>query len=171
MSTLSLFFIPSFLAKSLGIVSCPPPQGSLWYLPVSLILFNYSGLDYKSLECFIWKWCGVFGPVWWFLFIYSLLFPIFICMDLKTFVKCFGVAVLTVVLANLALFALSYSGAASLVSDDCGQLYLSLVVLYNILVFFSAFLACLVFFAVSFREKRVCPPVVEKPQPKQKPSK
>ncbi|MBN2014053.1 MAG: hypothetical protein JW778_02635 [Candidatus Altiarchaeota archaeon] len=92
-------------------------------------------------------------------------------MNLKTFIKCFGVAVLTVVLANLALFALSYSGAASLVGDDCGQLYLSLVVLYNILVFFSAFLACLVFFAVALRERRVCPPVVEKPQPKQKPPK
>jgi hypothetical protein len=86
-------------------------------------------------------------------------------MDLKTFVKCFGVAVVAVVLANLALFALSYSGAASLVGEDCGRLFFSLVVLYNILVFFSVFLSCLVFFAVTLRERHVRPPREEKQKP------
>lgn len=89
----------------------------------------------------------------------------YLSMNLKTFVKCFGVALTTIVLANLALFALSYSGTSSLVGDECSQLYYSVVVLYNILVFFSALLACMVFFAITLKEKHNPPQhAVKKPE-------
>ena len=87
-------------------------------------------------------------------------------MNLKTFIKCLGVAVTTIILTNLALFALSSSGTASLVSSDCAQLYFSMVVLYNILVFFSALLACFIFFAITLKEKHTSLPKAEKQQAK-----
>ncbi len=91
-------------------------------------------------------------------------------MNLKTFIKCLGVAVTTIILTNLSLFALSFSGTASLVTGDCIQLYLSMLVLYNILVFFSVILSCFIFFAITLKEKHIYLPKAKKNQQlKQKP--